>query len=180
MNSMTIKEREGVKKIFDKAKSRSVPLHLGVIMTFDTNNRESNMSEAGEESQSTDLPWALLDEYNINDKARLLSCGNASEETMINSTRYDLDNEDKYIEMGYGTHLDLQPVIRIRDGATGYADSRCNACFNKNNKDYQTTDFRNVPAFDVLIPPRVHRRSWPEENRILILQLIVPKKTAGF
>ncbi|KAF5304348.1 hypothetical protein FQA39_LY09727 [Lamprigera yunnana] len=30
------------------------------------------------------------------------------------------------------TYLDLQPVIRIRDGATGCADSRCNARFSKN------------------------------------------------
>ncbi|KAF5276993.1 hypothetical protein FQA39_LY18521 [Lamprigera yunnana] len=118
MNSESIKVIDGVKTFLDKAKSRSVPLHLGAILTFDTDSCENNTAEA---------------DYDANNEARLLRYGDAAEEMLINSTRYDLDNEAKYIEIGYSTHLDLQPVIRIRDGATGCADSRCNARFSKNN-----------------------------------------------
>ncbi|KAF5287960.1 hypothetical protein FQA39_LY15598 [Lamprigera yunnana] len=88
---------------------------------------------AGEVEQSIDVPWSVPEDYNANNEARLLRNDNAAEETLINSTRYDLENEDKYIDIGYSTHLDLQPVIRIRDGATGCENSRCNARFSKNN-----------------------------------------------
>ncbi|KAF5281808.1 hypothetical protein FQA39_LY05022 [Lamprigera yunnana] len=133
MNSEFIKVRDGVKTFLDKAKSRSVPLHLGAILTFDIDSCENNTGEAGQVEQSTDLPWLIPEDYDANNEARLLRYGNAAEETLINSTRYDLDNEGKYIEIGYSTHLNLQPVIRIWDGATGCANSRCNARFSKNN-----------------------------------------------
>ncbi|KAF5281445.1 hypothetical protein FQA39_LY17785 [Lamprigera yunnana] len=121
MNSNSIKVRDGLKTFLDKVKSRSVPLHLGVIMIFATNSCENDTVEAGEVEQSIDLPWSIPED--ANNEARLLRCGNAAEEMLINSKRYDLDNECKYIKIGYSTHLDLQPVIRIRDGATDYADS---------------------------------------------------------
>ncbi|KAF5272533.1 hypothetical protein FQA39_LY07857 [Lamprigera yunnana] len=106
MSSMTIKVREGVKIFLDKAKSRSVPLHLGSITTCDTDSREDNVMD-----QSVDLPWSIPKDYNMNEETRLLAYGNASEETLINSTRYDLDNNGKYIEMGYNTHFDLEPKV---------------------------------------------------------------------
>ncbi|KAF5281376.1 hypothetical protein FQA39_LY17818 [Lamprigera yunnana] len=88
----------------------------------------------GEVDQSIDLPWSIPGDYSMNNEARLLTYGNASEEAPINSMRYDLDNEGKYIKMGYSTHPDMQPVIRIRDAATGCADFCCNTRFNRNNK----------------------------------------------
>ncbi|KAF5293344.1 hypothetical protein FQA39_LY02829 [Lamprigera yunnana] len=117
----------------NKAKFRSVPLDLGAIMTFDTDSCENNTVEASEVEQSIDLPWSIPEDYDANNEARLLRYGNAADETLINSTRYDLHNDGKYIEIGYSTHLDLKPVIRIRDSAAGCADSRCNARFSKNN-----------------------------------------------
>ncbi|KAF5286635.1 hypothetical protein FQA39_LY16209 [Lamprigera yunnana] len=97
---------------------------------FDADTREDNVVA----DQTIDLPWSIPEDYNMNDETRLLAYGIASEETLINSSkRYDLDNEGKYIEMGYSTHLELQPVIRIRDGAIECADARCNARFNKKN-----------------------------------------------
>ncbi|KAF5289923.1 hypothetical protein FQA39_LY14932 [Lamprigera yunnana] len=115
MSSMTIKVRDGVKTFLDKGKSRSVPLHLGSIMKCDADSCEDNVV-AG---QSIDLPWFIPKDYNMNDETRLLAYGNALEETLINSTRYDLDNEGKYIEMGYSTHLELQPS----SGLNGFYDN---------------------------------------------------------
>ncbi|KAF5276656.1 hypothetical protein FQA39_LY06460 [Lamprigera yunnana] len=76
MNSKSIKVRNGVKTFVDKAKSRSVSLHLGPIMTFDTNSCENNTVEAGEVEQSIDLPWSLPEDYDANNEARLLSKNN--------------------------------------------------------------------------------------------------------
>ncbi|KAF5288041.1 hypothetical protein FQA39_LY15537 [Lamprigera yunnana] len=76
------------------------------ITTFDSDSREDIVVD-----QSIDLPWSIPEDYNMNDETRLLAYGNALEETLINSTRYDLDNEEKYIEMGYSTHLDLHPKV---------------------------------------------------------------------
>ncbi|KAF5272529.1 hypothetical protein FQA39_LY07853 [Lamprigera yunnana] len=62
-----------------------------------------------ETKKSIDLPWSIPEDYDANKEARLLRYGNAAEETLINSTRYDLDMKSKYIEIGYSTHLDLHP-----------------------------------------------------------------------
>ncbi|KAF5276085.1 hypothetical protein FQA39_LY00881 [Lamprigera yunnana] len=94
MNSKSIKVRSGVKTFLDKAKSRSVPLHLGAIMTFDTDSCENNTVDSGKVEQSIDLPWSIPDDYDANNEACLLRYGKAAEETLINSTRYDLDNKD--------------------------------------------------------------------------------------
>ncbi|KAF5287937.1 hypothetical protein FQA39_LY15607 [Lamprigera yunnana] len=93
MNRKSIKVRNGVKTFLDKAKSRNGPLYLGTIMTFDTHSCENNTVEAGEVEQSIDLPWSIPEDYDANNKARLLKYGNAAEETLINSTCYDLDNQ---------------------------------------------------------------------------------------
>ncbi|KAF5293100.1 hypothetical protein FQA39_LY13710 [Lamprigera yunnana] len=98
MSSMTIKVRKGVKAFLDKAKSRRVPLQRPMT-TFYTDSRKSNIGETGDVDQSIDLPWSIPEDYSMNDEARLLTYGNALEDAMINSTRYDLDNEGKYIEM---------------------------------------------------------------------------------
>ncbi|KAF5284029.1 hypothetical protein FQA39_LY17162 [Lamprigera yunnana] len=98
MNSKSIKVRDGVKTVPDKAKSRRVSLHLGAIMTFDTDSCESNTVEAREVEQSTNIPWSISEDYDGNNEARLLRYGNAAE-ALINSTRYDLDNESKHIEI---------------------------------------------------------------------------------
>ncbi|KAF5287006.1 hypothetical protein FQA39_LY16120 [Lamprigera yunnana] len=129
-------------------KFRNVPLYLGAIMTFDIDSCENNTVEAGEVEQSIDLPWSILEDYDANNEARLLRYGNAADETLINSTRYGLENEGKYIKIGYSTHLDLQPVIRIRDGATGCADSRCNARFWKNNVWLDTYKWENFTELE--------------------------------
>ncbi|KAF5282891.1 hypothetical protein FQA39_LY17452 [Lamprigera yunnana] len=136
--------RDGAKTFLDKAKSRSVPLHLGAILTFGTDSCKNNTPDAGEVEQSTDLPWSIPEDHDANNEARLLMYGNAAEETLINSTRYDLDNESKYIEIGYSTHLDLQPVIQIRDSATGCVDSRCNARFITNNVLLDTYEWEKL------------------------------------
>ncbi|KAF5288097.1 hypothetical protein FQA39_LY15522 [Lamprigera yunnana] len=70
-------------------------------MTFDTDSCENNTVEAAEVEQSIDLPWSILEVYDANNEARLLRYGDAAEETLINSTRYDLDNKGKYIKIGY-------------------------------------------------------------------------------
>ncbi|KAF5270743.1 hypothetical protein FQA39_LY01481 [Lamprigera yunnana] len=111
--SKSIKVRDGVKTFLDKAKSRNVPLHLGTIMTFDTDNCENNTVEKGEVEQSVDLPWSMPEDYDANNEARLLS-----------------------------THLYLQSVIRIQGGATGCADSRCNDRFSKNNVLLDTYEWK--------------------------------------
>ncbi|KAF5284877.1 hypothetical protein FQA39_LY16927 [Lamprigera yunnana] len=133
MNSKSIKVRDGVKTFLDEAKSQSVPLHLGTIMTFDTDSCENNKDEEGEVEQSIELPWSIHEDYIANNEACLLWYDNAAEETLINSTRYDLDNE---------------PVIRIRDGATGCADSRCNARFSKNNVLLDTYEWKKFPELE--------------------------------
>ncbi|KAF5285853.1 hypothetical protein FQA39_LY04314 [Lamprigera yunnana] len=89
MSSMTIKVREGVNAFLDKAKSRSVPLALGPITTFDANSREGNVVD-----QSTNLPWSIRKNYSMNDEARLRTYGSVLQEALINSTRYDLNNKD--------------------------------------------------------------------------------------
>ncbi|KAF5269125.1 hypothetical protein FQA39_LY08795 [Lamprigera yunnana] len=132
----------------NKAESRSVPLQLGAIVTFDTNSCKNNTVEAGEVEQSIDLLWSIPKDYDANNKALLLRYGKVTEETLINSTRYDLDNEGKYIEIGCSTHLDLQPVTQIRDGATGCADSRCNASFSKNNVFLDTCEWEKFTELE--------------------------------
>ncbi|KAF5281827.1 hypothetical protein FQA39_LY05041 [Lamprigera yunnana] len=94
MNSKSIKVRDGVKIFLDKAKSRSVSLHFGAIMTFDTDSYENNTVKVSEVEQSTDLPWSIPEDYDSNNEACLLRYGSAAEETLINSTRYNLDNEE--------------------------------------------------------------------------------------
>ncbi|KAF5301642.1 hypothetical protein FQA39_LY10689 [Lamprigera yunnana] len=127
MNSKSIKVRDGVNTFLDKAKSRSVPLHLGAITTFDTDGCENNTVEAGEVEHSINLPWSIPEDYDANNEAYLLRYGNAAEETLLNSTRYDLDNED---------------------GATGCADSRCNARFSKNNALLDTYEWEKFTELE--------------------------------
>ncbi|KAF5275628.1 hypothetical protein FQA39_LY06740 [Lamprigera yunnana] len=85
MNSKSIKIRDGVKTFLNKAKAQSVPLHLGAILTFDTDSCENNTVEAGEIEQSIDLLWSIPDDYDANNEACLLRYGNAAEEMLINS-----------------------------------------------------------------------------------------------
>ncbi|KAF5270300.1 hypothetical protein FQA39_LY08411 [Lamprigera yunnana] len=120
MNSKSIKVRDSVKTFLDKAKSQSVPLHLGAIMTFDSDSCENNTVEAGEVEQSIDLPWSIPKDYDANNEARLLRYGNSAEETLIKSTRYDLDNED----------------------------SRCNARFSKNNVLLDTYEWKKFTELE--------------------------------
>ncbi|KAF5281821.1 hypothetical protein FQA39_LY05035 [Lamprigera yunnana] len=108
----------------------------------------NNTAEAGEVEQSIDLHWSISEDYDVNHEARLLRYGNAAEKTLINSTRYDLDNEGNYIEIAYSTYLDLQPLIRMRDGATGCADSQCNARFSKNNVLLDTYEWKKFMALE--------------------------------
>ncbi|KAF5306649.1 hypothetical protein FQA39_LY08838 [Lamprigera yunnana] len=112
MNSKSIKVRDGVKKFVDKVKSRRTPLHLGAIMTFDTNRCENNTVEAGEVEQSIDLPWSILEDYDANNKACLLRYSNAAEETLINSTRYDLDNEEVH---AYALDLLITHINKVKE-----------------------------------------------------------------
>ncbi|KAF5274860.1 hypothetical protein FQA39_LY07042 [Lamprigera yunnana] len=73
MNSKSIKVRDDVKTFLDETKSRSVPLHLGAIMTFDTDSSENNTVDECEVEQSIDLPWSIPEDYKANNEARLLS-----------------------------------------------------------------------------------------------------------
>ncbi|KAF5270241.1 hypothetical protein FQA39_LY08455 [Lamprigera yunnana] len=111
INSKSGKVPDGVKTFLDKAKSRNFPLHLWAIMMFNTDSCENNTVEEDEVKQSINLPWSIPKDYDANNEARLLRYGNAAEETLINSTRYDLDNEDKYIDIRYSTHLNQQQCV---------------------------------------------------------------------
>ncbi|KAF5279687.1 hypothetical protein FQA39_LY18245 [Lamprigera yunnana] len=52
--------------------------------------------------------------YNSAEEARLLQYNNASIEVLVDVTCYALNGDaDKYIEMGYSTYLNLEPVIGI-------------------------------------------------------------------
>ncbi|KAF5303388.1 hypothetical protein FQA39_LY09979 [Lamprigera yunnana] len=99
-------------------------------------------------SEVWSLETSIPEEYDANNEDRLLRHGNAAEETLINSTRYDLDNECKYVEIGYITHLDLQPIIRVRDGATGCADFQCNVHFSKNNVLLDTYEWQKFTELE--------------------------------
>ncbi|KAF5296340.1 hypothetical protein FQA39_LY12557 [Lamprigera yunnana] len=114
MNSKSIKVRDGVKTFLDKANSRSVPLHFGAIMTLDTDSCENNTVQEGEVEQSIDLLWSIPEDSDANNEARLLSYGNAAEETLIHSARYDLDNEGA----GVGSYSLLGTTV----GTSGYSN----------------------------------------------------------
>ncbi|KAF5273098.1 hypothetical protein FQA39_LY07588 [Lamprigera yunnana] len=74
--------------------------------------------------------------YNPAEEARLVQYNNASNEVLVDVTRYALDGDaDKYIEMGYSTYLNLEPVIRIRDGSGDFGSGGCQALLNKNSDD---------------------------------------------
>ncbi|KAF5292987.1 hypothetical protein FQA39_LY13756 [Lamprigera yunnana] len=63
-----------------------------------------------------------MPDRNPSEEARLLQYNNASNEVLVDVTRYALDGDaDKYIEMGYSTYLNLEPVIRIQDGCGDFS-----------------------------------------------------------
>ncbi|KAF5301226.1 hypothetical protein FQA39_LY10812 [Lamprigera yunnana] len=73
-----------------------------------------------------------MPDYNLAGEARLLQYNNASNEVLVDVTRYALDGDaDKYIEMGYSTYLNLEPVIRIRDGCGDFGSGGCQGLLNK-------------------------------------------------
>ncbi|KAF5288354.1 hypothetical protein FQA39_LY15444 [Lamprigera yunnana] len=73
--------------------------------------------------------------YNPAKAVRLLQYNNASNEVLVDVTRYALDGDaDKYIEIGYSTYLNLEPVTRIPDARGDYGSGRCQALLNKNSK----------------------------------------------
>ncbi|KAF5282275.1 hypothetical protein FQA39_LY17637 [Lamprigera yunnana] len=75
-----------------------------------------------------------MPDYNPAEEARLLQYNKASNEVLVDVTRYALDdNVDKYIEMGYSTYLNLEPVIRIRDASGDFGSGGCQALLNKNS-----------------------------------------------
>ncbi|KAF5302137.1 hypothetical protein FQA39_LY10472 [Lamprigera yunnana] len=75
-----------------------------------------------------------MSNYNPAEEARLLQYNNASNEVLVDVTRYTLDGDaDKYVEMGYGTYLNLEPVIRIQDGCGDFGSGGCQALLNKNS-----------------------------------------------
>ncbi|KAF5304675.1 hypothetical protein FQA39_LY09452 [Lamprigera yunnana] len=72
-------------------------------------------------------------DYNPVEEAHLLQYNNASNEVLVDVTRYALDGDaDKYIEMGYSTYLNLEPVIRIRGGCGDFGSGGYQALLNKN------------------------------------------------
>ncbi|KAF5296574.1 hypothetical protein FQA39_LY19299 [Lamprigera yunnana] len=101
MNSKSIKVRDGVKTFLAKAKSRSVPLHLGAIMTFDTDTCEKNTVEAGEVEQSIDLSWSIPEDYDANKETRLLRYDRSSKDEL--SIRYMCKTDDitDYVTISY-------------------------------------------------------------------------------
>ncbi|KAF5277232.1 hypothetical protein FQA39_LY18519 [Lamprigera yunnana] len=75
-------------------------------------------------------------DYNPAKEAHLLQYNNVSNEVLVDVTRYALDGDaEKYIEMGYSTYLNLEPVIRIRDGCGDFGSGGCQALLNKNSDD---------------------------------------------
>ncbi|KAF5299183.1 hypothetical protein FQA39_LY02356 [Lamprigera yunnana] len=62
--------------------------------TYTRSSTSTFKAEASEVEQSIDLSWLIPEDYDANNEARLLRHGNAAQETVINSTRCDLDNED--------------------------------------------------------------------------------------
>ncbi|KAF5282271.1 hypothetical protein FQA39_LY17633 [Lamprigera yunnana] len=75
-----------------------------------------------------------MPDYNPTEKARLLQHNNASNEVLVDVTRYALDGDaDKYIKIGYSTYLNLEPVIQIGDSCADFGSGGCQALLNKNS-----------------------------------------------
>ncbi|KAF5281843.1 hypothetical protein FQA39_LY05057 [Lamprigera yunnana] len=75
-----------------------------------------------------------MPDYNPTEEVRLLQYNNASNEVLVDVTQYPLDGDaDKYIEMEYSTYLNLEPVIRNRDGCGDFGNGGCQAPLNKNS-----------------------------------------------
>ncbi|KAF5289941.1 hypothetical protein FQA39_LY14950 [Lamprigera yunnana] len=75
-----------------------------------------------------------MSDYNPTEEGHLLQYNNASKEVLVDVTRYALDGDaDKYIEMGYSTYLNLEPVIRIQDGCGDLGSNGCQALHNRNS-----------------------------------------------
>ncbi|KAF5295081.1 hypothetical protein FQA39_LY13232 [Lamprigera yunnana] len=75
-----------------------------------------------------------MPDYNLAEEARLMQYNNASNEVLVGTTRYALDGDvDKYIEMGYSTYLNLESLIRIRDGCGDFGSGGCQVLLNKNS-----------------------------------------------
>ncbi|KAF5286644.1 hypothetical protein FQA39_LY16218 [Lamprigera yunnana] len=75
-----------------------------------------------------------MPDCNPSEEVRLLQYNNASNKVLVDVTRYALDGDvDKYMEMGYSTYLNLEPVTRIRDGYRDFGRGACQALLNKNS-----------------------------------------------
>ncbi|KAF5278060.1 hypothetical protein FQA39_LY18401 [Lamprigera yunnana] len=97
---MISKVCDGVKTFLDKAKSRSVPLYFGAIMTFDTDSLDSNMGEeSGVRSRhSIDLPWSLPEDHNANNETRLLRYEVMNGMNVLNQYKQEMDEVKKFVE----------------------------------------------------------------------------------
>ncbi|KAF5305673.1 hypothetical protein FQA39_LY09162 [Lamprigera yunnana] len=128
----SFKVRDGVKTFLDKAKSRSVPLHLGAIMTFDTDSCKNNTVEAGEVEQSTDLPWSIPEDYDANNEFRLLSKNNVLLDTyewekftelkshMMKQFFYDLSEIQRVLEESSKDELSIRNMCKTDDITISY------------------------------------------------------------
>ncbi|KAF5301957.1 hypothetical protein FQA39_LY10527 [Lamprigera yunnana] len=88
-----------------------------------------------------------MPENNPAEEARLLQYNNASNEVLVDVTRYALDG-DGYIEMGYSTYLNLGLVTQIRDGCGDFGSGGCQALFNNNSVLLTADGWKTLMGFE--------------------------------
>ncbi|KAF5298081.1 hypothetical protein FQA39_LY11849 [Lamprigera yunnana] len=96
-----------------------------------------------------------MPDYNPAKEARLLQYNNASNEVLVDVTRYALDGDaDKYIKMGYSTYLNLEPVIRIRDGCGDFGSGGFQALLNKSSVLIPVEEWKRLIALEPYLTNR--------------------------
>ncbi|KAF5286515.1 hypothetical protein FQA39_LY16291 [Lamprigera yunnana] len=90
-----------------------------------------------------------MPDYYLAEEACLLQYNDASNEVLVDVTRYALDGDaDKYIEMGYSTYLNLETVIRIPDDCGDFGSGGWQALLNKNSVLLTIEEWKTLMGFE--------------------------------
>ncbi|KAF5287822.1 hypothetical protein FQA39_LY15683 [Lamprigera yunnana] len=101
-----------------------------------------------------------MSDYNSAEEARLLQYDNASNEVLVDVTRYALDGDgDKNIEMWYTTYLNLEPVIQIPDGCGDYGSGGCQARLNNNSVLLTIEEWKTLMGLESYLTDQFFRDS---------------------